>query len=442
MTSFRQKNGICRAVILCWAVLEGVSGCYRAPLPGNPAAASSWGSAQSGVQETALVSTAAIPTQDAGGEQGPSAELADDVEGNQVARPRDADSAATADLASVEGNLRAGDGVPRAVVDTQDFDFGRMDPLERRSHTFVIRNEGTAPLTIRQGATSCKCTLGEVANNAVPPGGQTTVTLTWTTSKDKSEVFAQEAEIFTNDPENDYILFRIRGEIISELKIDPPLFALPNLSPISPIESTVTISSQIWDDFEISDVSGSLNDMTWDVSPVSSELASSRDIKSGYEIKIHAQNDMPRGPFSGWLRLNITPQGGEPAEFEIPIRGNVLRRVSIYGEGIDSTGTIKLGKVRWGKGLKRYFLVKVRDPDPILEVQQLETTPDFLKVSFLANEQVDKPGLYRMLLEIPKTAPPSVYMGQPGALRVEFANSRLEDLSLNVEFAVLGDRDF
>ncbi|MBM4092928.1 MAG: DUF1573 domain-containing protein, partial [Planctomycetes bacterium] len=59
---------------------------------------------------------------------------------------------------------------PRVRVDNPTHDFGRMDPLTERSHTFVIRNIGDAPLRLEQGPTTCKCTLSGLSNRHVLPG--------------------------------------------------------------------------------------------------------------------------------------------------------------------------------------------------------------------------------------------------------------------------------
>src|SRR6185369_10235732 len=51
---------------------------------------------------------------------------------------------------------------PKAVMDETEFEFGRMEVGEERSHVFMIRNEGDAPLIIKQGPTTCQCTVGSV----------------------------------------------------------------------------------------------------------------------------------------------------------------------------------------------------------------------------------------------------------------------------------------
>src|SRR5579872_2905137 len=48
---------------------------------------------------------------------------------------------------------------PKAVIEETEFEFGRMEVGEERSHAFIIRNEGEAPLLLKKGKTTCKCTM-------------------------------------------------------------------------------------------------------------------------------------------------------------------------------------------------------------------------------------------------------------------------------------------
>src|SRR5690606_38916554 len=55
------------------------------------------------------------------------------------------------------------------------YDFGRIGPQEVVEQTFVIRNEGQAPLTISRAYTTCGCTTAAFSASIIPPGKVATV---------------------------------------------------------------------------------------------------------------------------------------------------------------------------------------------------------------------------------------------------------------------------
>lgn len=323
---------------------------------------------------------------------------------------------------------------PIAVIEDHVHEFGNMEPHQQREHSFVIRNDGSAPLKIRAGESSCKCTIGKVESEVIPPGGQSNIVLSWHTTTE-TKLFAHEAEVLTNDPQNPVLVCRVQGTVLQRIEASPKSFTFAGVSPGETSEMTVAITSQVWDHFELSDLSTSLIEITHDVRPMTDQEKADRKAKVGYLVTVKLPSDLPRGSFSDQLRMQLKPAGQSAQFFELPISGRVLRRVSVYGNGINSYGVMNLGRVPVGKGIKKSFIVKIRDEDPRLEVKKMETVPDFVKVRF---EQSDYqvPGLYRMDVEVPKDAPSSFYPASQGRLHVEFVNPRFEDLELSVEFAV------
>lgn len=331
-------------------------------------------------------------------------------------------------------------GVPRAVPVETVFDFGTMEPLQSRSHSFTIRNEGDAPLEIRQGPSTCKCTLSQLNQDSIPAGEEASVKLTWRTTSE-NDFFGHEAQVLTNDSQNEVLIFRVVGKIRSTLSLDPPEFSLPSVVPGRPTRSKVVLNSEVWSGFNVFDLSSSLPGLQWSVSDVSgSSVALPRT--AAKEITITLPGDMPSGYFAHTLYLKIEPEGESARLHEIPIKGRVVRRVAVYGKGIDSTGKMTLGKVRQGKGLVKHFTVKVRDEDPNLVLSNVEAEPDFIQLAVEPYEKANTPGLYRMTVSIPKAAPPTVRMGEFGKLMVAFKNPRLKPLEFDLEFAILGASDF
>ena len=346
------------------------------------------------------------------------------------------DEAQTVDSEGAEDSSKP---KPIAVLEDGVYNFGSMEPYTRRQHKFTVRNEGDAPLTLREGHSSCKCTIGEVGDESIPPGGESTILLSWR-SAEGSQLFAHEAEIITNDPDNPILTCRVEGRILSQLVADPGAFSMTGIIPGVAEQATVTLTSQTWESFEVLDISCGMEGSSWTFDRLSQEDLERLSVNDGYRITFQVPDDLPRGYFKDNLSIRVLPKGADEITFELPIKGNVLRRVSIYGKGIDSRGVVKLGKITQGKGLKKAFSVKVRDSEPTLAIKKIETNPDWLEVSFEVYDEAK--GLYRMFLEIPKTAPRAAFMGELGKLHIEFENPRFEDIDLDVEFAILGEGDF
>lgn len=64
---------------------------------------------------------------------------------------------------------------PNVTVDEAFHDFGRIGPKDVVTRTFVVRNNGDAPLTISRAYTTCGCTTAEVSADEIPPGKAVTV---------------------------------------------------------------------------------------------------------------------------------------------------------------------------------------------------------------------------------------------------------------------------
>ena len=100
-----------------------------------------------------------------------------------------------------------------------------------RSHTFVVRNDGTEPLTLIKGETTCKCTLSSLAAGEILPGKSVEVKLEWTAKEvGPSLQFYQSADIISNDPNNRLIQLVVKGNIIQSVMPKPERLTMNGLS--------------------------------------------------------------------------------------------------------------------------------------------------------------------------------------------------------------------
>ena len=100
--------------------------------------------------------------------------------------------------------IPAAAAAPHAAVQETAFDFGKISEDRALTHTFVIKNTGTAPLNIEDVDPDCACTVPSY-DKTIPPGGQGDITLT---IKPFSVIhqFKKETKVRLNDPDQPMLL--------------------------------------------------------------------------------------------------------------------------------------------------------------------------------------------------------------------------------------------
>ena len=118
------------------------------------------------------------------------------------------------DTAAETGSAAAGSenlkGPLVTLLSPERYQFGFIDRNSKMNHTFEIRNDGDAPLTVRKKGTSCKCTSAGLDKDQLLPGETAKITLEWT-GKGMTEFFEQYAEYETNDIRRPTVKFVVAG---------------------------------------------------------------------------------------------------------------------------------------------------------------------------------------------------------------------------------------
>jgi hypothetical protein len=342
--------------------------------------------------------------------------------------------------------------LPRAVADEARFDFGVMDPLTMGGHTFVVRNRGDAPLLLEQGPTTCRCTLSETSRAPIPPGGSGMVKMEWNSGR-KSRDFLQTADVYTNDPTRPRLRFQVTGLVRMELGADPPEIVFADTPPDESRRGEAVIYSQIHDSFSITGGEASLAGLTWRVEPADASLLEKYDALAAWRVIVDLPAGLPAGHFTHNLRLNVhvdrrlqagqssalpAEEPSDPNAVELAITGKVLRRLAIYGAGIDGRGVVDLGFVPRGQGKTLRLIAQIRDPEPNVEFEPAEVEPSFLKVHIAPHSpQGDLRGLYRLEIEVPRDAPDCSYFApRYGRIKIKPRHPRVEPVELKVNMAV------
>lgn len=337
--------------------------------------------------------------------------------------------------------LEESTGTPKLVADERVHEFGRMDPETKGQHGFLIRNVGDGALTIKVKRTSCKCTVGGVERNVVGPGETTYVVLEWNTGHTLVD-YEQTATIETNDPKNREIDLRVKGLIRKNIGATTEEIDCDVVEPGKPLYIKTFLYSQMWNEFEVIELTSGLPDIQWEVAPVVEEEKPKIDTKGIQQLKLTLSGKLPQGNFQDRLRIVVRPHDppGEAVTFELPIKGKILRRLAVYGNSINGEEGIDMGSIPEGKGKTVRLLMKVRDEQLDLNVEKVEIEPAFLKAEVKPHMEGEtaKPGLYDLVVEVHADAPTCLYRGNPeGKIKIVIKHPRIESLELPVRFSVV-----
>jgi hypothetical protein len=343
-------------------------------------------------------------------------------------------------------NAKSGDkDSPRIIVDQPHHDFGSMQRGTTKSHEFVIRNTGKAPLKIRNGGTTCKCTLSKVGEESIAPGGSTTIKLEWSAKAD-SGPFRQTATILTNDPTQSQIELSVDGQILALSGVEPPDFLFDKLAVGEAKTAQVYVMAMLQDELTVKDPQ--ISDATirdeFDVKlePVEKSVLPNKNAKRGYRVSVTTKDGLPVGRFHAWLTLHTNLPGAE--KLEVPMVGQVVGDIGVGGISgwNEEQGALIIGSVKSSEGGRGKvnlivrgagasdvkFQVKSKDPD---EVKVTLGEPKKLKDT-LVHVPVD--------IEIPPGTRPMVHLdtaqGEAGRIVFSTTHPKIKELSLSVRFAV------
>ena len=187
---------------------------------------------------------------------------------------------------------------PKVVLPEETFKFDMMAVGETWKHTFVVRNEGEAPLKLGKPVTTCQCTVSEAAKNEIPPGGEGTVTLEWKPEFETME-FDKGATLKTNDPKKPEITLSVSGRVDRLLRMDPEgSWNVGEVSGDTPRDLSGFMFSRLLDRFGLESVTSSNPLLTVESEPASEEDLKKFEAKSGYRLSAKLEPGLPVGRFA------------------------------------------------------------------------------------------------------------------------------------------------
>jgi hypothetical protein len=330
-------------------------------------------------------------------------------------------------------------GRPRLHIESTEHRFGDMTPHESGRHEFVVRNAGDAPLQLRPGGTTCKCTLAELSDDMVPAGGEARIVLQWNTG-DRTGPFTHTATVWTNDPQRPCLQLQVTGRVLAPVQCDRQHLVFNDVGRDETRTDDVLLYSQLWEAFEIVHIEGSHPALTWQVEPAQPQALDDALARCGYRLRVALDARPLRGKhFVESLVLTVRPvlPEGPEQQISLMITGNVVSRVELFGRTLDASRVMNVGHVRRGEEYRERLVMLVRDA-PQFEITRVVTRPEWLQVS--VNELAGASGARRYTLDVvvPGHAPAAHHTGVDAAEVLLHTNlPDLPVLQFYVSFAVL-----
>lgn len=98
----------------------------------------------------------------------------------------------------------------KITITETEFDFGTFKEADGAvSHTFTIKNVGTAPLVITRVNASCGCTKPEYSTEPIAPGKETTLKITYNPAGRPGQ-FVKTIAIYSNGMDG-ALTIRVKG---------------------------------------------------------------------------------------------------------------------------------------------------------------------------------------------------------------------------------------
>jgi hypothetical protein len=187
---------------------------------------------------------------------------------------------------------------PRAVVLAAVHDFGTIDQGATVTHTFTIRNDGTAPLTVSRidlSQPGMKSRFGRT----ISPGTQGHITIEWNVTRMRGEATA-EAVVYVDDPGQPRVTLMLTGRITPPIEITPASAVFFSVYRDEIAEQQVTIVNN--------------EDRPLRIEAIRPEgehfLAELKTIESGkiYEVRVKVPRGLPAGRYMDALHGTPTTQ--------------------------------------------------------------------------------------------------------------------------------------
>ncbi|MCA9068666.1 MAG: DUF1573 domain-containing protein, partial [Planctomycetaceae bacterium] len=324
-----------------------------------------------------------------------------------------------------------------------------------KSHKFVLKNEGKVPLKYKLKGTSCSCTVSDMEANKiyeVPVGEQGEVELTWNPKAVEPE-FSKTADIYTNDCENKVITLLVKGTVQELLSINPVGgWTMHNVERSKPETRTAELYSAVLDEFKLSSVDTSNENVKASFEPISPEELKAMGAKSGYRVTMTLNpKELKHGDIDERITVHTDVEGANEVPFSV--KGNFLGPITglpYRPEGVNTKDMkwrpellhTDLGQFPADKGGEGWYKIVVAEmPEgETFKVDQIESSLEFVSadVKPLPAPPKSTRQYFLVTFKVQPGTPPGTYQRKKSAKVVLRTNHPLaEEIKFYVEFIAI-----
>ncbi|MCR9116496.1 MAG: DUF1573 domain-containing protein [bacterium] len=340
------------------------------------------------------------------------------------------------------------DALPIAeVVGDKTFNFGVAPVHVTGHHTFLIKNLGNANLELKEGKSTCQCTVGKLTDGIVKPGETTEVVLEWT-PKSFALDFKHSAQVLTNDPNQPVISLAVEGTVTADSRVVPLNISLGDFTSSSKRTASFRIYGYLRDDLELKTIEivptshSELFHLT--TRPLTSEeLVDEANAQSGVAVTITIDPGLPIGTVEQTVRF--TTNGKDAEQQEIPINGRVVGDISflpLKTKFYKTSSVLVIGLVKSQEGADETLHLVVKGPhrdDVKLSIDN-ETLPEYLNVQVGEPRSLGggKSILYPLEIGIAKEALPVNHTSDNAVkVTIQSTHPTIKEVIFYVDFAIV-----
>lgn len=264
------------------------------------------------------------------------------------------------------GQETSGGGVPRIFVANPVFDAGIVfDETKLITHSFLVKNTGTAKLLIKDIKTDCSCTTVGNVKEKLDPGESSPVKINFHLRGHFGKMADRKTVIVTNDPENPTTLVTILAVRRREFTLNPPSALLG----IVPMGMEKVLLMKITPGAEdkklcLDKISTSSNFI--EVAPIDSEIKSQKT--KDYLLRVKLLPTAPGGMLNEVIRIPCIRASLKT--LEIPVRAEVKGPINA------SLSEVQFGLIKHQEKVKKIQLRSKK----AFHIVNISTNQPWLKV--------------------------------------------------------------